>query len=88
MNTSVDPEKTGLFADPVNAGPLSADYAFSPQASDTQLEEMSDEDKEYYEAYMAALQASYAYYLDPNFDPYDYTGYWTYPKPTDNIPVW
>jgi len=65
----------GLFADPVDAGPLSADFAFSPQASDTQLEELSDEDKEYYEDYMAALQSSYAYYLDPNFDPYDYTGY-------------
>ena len=54
---------------------MSADYAFQPQATDSQLDELSQEDKEYYEAYMAALQASYAYYLDPNFDPYDYSGY-------------
>lgn len=25
---------------------------------------------------MASLRASYEYYLDPSFDPYDYTGYW------------
>ena len=64
----------GLFADPV-AGPMSADYAFSPVATDSQLAELSEEDKAYYEAYMEALRSSYEYYLDPNFDPYDYSGY-------------
>ena len=54
---------------------MSADYAFRPQATDSQLDELSQEDKDYYEAYLAALKASYAYYLDPNFDPYDYSGY-------------
>ena len=36
---------------------------------------MSPEEEEYYESYMAALRASYEYYLDPSFDPYDYDGY-------------
>jgi len=61
----------GLFADDMN-GPMSADYAVGP---DSRLEGMSEEDIAYYEQYMAALKASYEYYLDPNFDPYDYSGY-------------
>lgn len=54
-----------------NGQEMSADYA-QPFG---QARRLTPEEEEYYEAYMASLRASYEYYLDPSFDPYDYTGY-------------
>ena len=57
---------------------MEADYAFAPSSVDFPeglQRDMTPEEEEYYESYIAALRASYEYYLDPSFDPYDYNGY-------------